>query len=249
MPYRRRPFRRRGVVRRRRVTTTTAPKRAVTVYRRPMRVPRPVWSNNYFRLKRRMQYSGPSGGGFPVTDWAFTSSATVDNYDQFNFTFQLSNISNYQEYTSLYELYKVRHVKVKVFYMSGTEYFTGAPTLGVQALQGVNLMGWTDPDDISAYANSGAGWRSAFESNRMKVKRFPNVKANTYSVYLKSPKVLSDIANVAVGSTPSPWISTINSTVDHYGFKFFANAQPNTNAVIHQFRFFMTVYVDFKSAK
>lgn len=211
------------------------------------------FGNQYIRIKRKVQYSGPSGNGFPVLDWNFTSSTTVDNYDQYNFTVQLANISNSAEYTALYELYRIRHVKCKVYYMSSTEFFAGAPSGGVQALNGVQMMGWCDPDDITAYANSGAGWRTALESNRAGIKRFPNVRNNTYSLYLKNPKILTDVfsggTDTYVRSSNPGWLSTANTTVEHYGFKFFANAQPNTGGIIHQFRFMLTFYIDFKSAK
>jgi len=211
------------------------------------------YANQFMRIKRKIQFSGPSGNGFPVDDWNFLSSTSVDNYAQFNFTVQLSNMANAAEYTALYEQYRIRHVKIRVQYMSSTEYFSGTSVGGIQALNGIQFMGWTDPDDISAYANSGSGWRLAMESNRASMKRFPNVKNNTYTVYLKYPKVLSDVqagsTDTYVNTKTSPWLSTTNTAVDHYGFKFFANSQPTTASINHSFRFFMTMYVDFRSAK
>lgn len=212
-------------------------------------------NNQFLRVRRYTQLTGSAGQGFYFSaDWDITAPALVDSYAQYNFTFRLEQVPNYAEYTALYELYRLRHCKVTIQYLSSTEFFNNtAPVGGVAPLGPVGVMMFADPDDISNYANTGAGWRLAQESQRSKVKWFPNVKNNKNTRYVKTLKVLSD---VSTGSTDtyamartSPWLSTAVPTVDHYGMKLFAQCRPGTVQVLHTFRIYVTYYVDFKMGK
>lgn len=228
--------------------------RAMRRYRRRYyKIGRPALSTQYIRVKKFIQLSGTSGTGFQVVDWNFTSSATVDTWDNYNFDVRASNMSDFSTYAALYQQYRIRHAKVIVQYMSSTEHFQGTPSGGVITSGGVNLMGFTDPDDVTDYSEDGAGWRSALEASVGRVKRFPNVRNNTYRVYLKHPKVLVDVDDSGTGrplwSKVSPWLSTSDDSIPHYGFKFMANATANTQTQIHIFRFFVKLYVDFKRSK
>lgn len=221
--------------------------------RKSYRITRPRFSTQFIRIKKYIQMSGTSGTGFNLTDWNFPSSTTVDTFDNYNFDVRASNMSDFSTYAALYQQYRIRHAKIFIQYMSSTENFQGAPSGGVLTSGGVNLMGWTDPDDVTDYPETGAGWRSALEASCGRVKRFPNVRNNTYRLYLKYPKVLYDVDDSGTGrplsAKVSPWLSTDDDTVPHFGFKFLANATANTQAQVHIFRFFMKLYIDFKRSK
>lgn len=225
-------------------------------YARPMRRMRRAQNNTqHMQIKRYVQLSGNNtdeAGLWPYADFNHLTT-TAESYVNYGYILRYSDIPNYAEYANIYEQYKICGVKIDVKYMSSTEYFGGVLTTGDQALNGINLLLWPEFDDNVVVADSYIGWRYVFEAGRAKIHRYPNVKSNGQSLYIK-PGVLVDVFQT--GATDqyarcikSPWLKTGSPNIAHYGFRIMVNASPTIAPIEHKFRLFATYYVKFRYAK
>lgn len=247
-------FRRKTYKRRRRPARA---RRAKSTFRRrgTFRRGRGMSNTQGMRIKRRIQFSGNAtddAGLWPYGDFQLLTT-TAETYVGAAYPFMLSDIPNYLEYANLFEQYKICAIKFYIQYYSATEYFAGALTTGDQALNGCEVMLWTDSDSSVAPDNTVAAWKNAFESGRANPIRYPNVKQYRQKLYFK-PGVLTDVFQA--GSTDqyarvnkSPWLKTGSPSIVHYGVKMMVNASPTHTPIEHRFRLFATYYIKFRYAK
>lgn len=149
-----------------------------------------------------------------------------------SFTFQLTNIPNSTEFTSLYDQYKINAVSV-CFYPKQTEVTSLSTTDNVRGnariLTAIDYNDDTPPttlDDLRQY-----------ESCEV------DVILNKHERYIPKPLFLNNS-----GQNVNSWLSTANPSTKHYGLKY--GVEP-TQAVGGSFTYNVevTYYIAFKNTK
>lgn len=149
-----------------------------------------------------------------------------------SFTFQLTNIPNSTEFTSLYDQYKINAVPV-CFYPKQTEVTSLSTTDNVRGnariLTAIDYNDDTPPttlDDLRQY-----------ESCEV------DVILNKHERYIPKPLFLNNS-----GQNVNSWLSTANPSTKHYGLKY--GVEP-TQAVGGSFTYNVevTYYIAFKNTK
>lgn len=157
-----------------------------------------------------------------------TTAATLGAY-----SFQLSDLPNYTEFTQLFDEYKICAVKVK-FMPLQSETNTGTTT-NYQMMPFFTVI---DPDDTTAPADL----NTLFQYESLKA-HFP---LRPFSRYIK-PRMsvgaysgaFSSYANVKPG-----WVDASSPSVQHYGLKIGLAATPN---VVYSWQMILTYYMKFRT--
>lgn len=143
----------------------------------------------------------------------------VSGVNAYAMTFELNRLTNYTEFTALYDQYKITGVKVYFDYSTDTAPVSD-PHVAIPKIWAVR-----DYDDATTPTID-----DMTQSTRVKVIRpFPN---KTYSMFLR-PAVLNQVYKsvVSTGNVPKwgQWIDCNDSSVPHYGLKLVAQGVPSTN--------------------
>lgn len=140
-------------------------------------------------------------------------------------SFKLSDLINPSDFTNLYDMYKINMIVVKMYLKYGPTsqdrgvlappYPAIVTTYSTPALP--RLYYYIDYNDD----NSPASTDAVRENGRCVVKRLTN---NGHVTIKWKPRVAATMFNSAVSSAyyqrTSPWISTANPDVPHYGLKW-----------------------------
>lgn len=152
-------------------------------------------------------------------------------------SFELQNVPNASEFTSLYDQYKINGIKWQLL-PRGNSADVGTST--TQGNQG-RIFSVLDYDDSNAPASFND------MTQYQNVKMTPNTV--THTRYLK-PKFLMDVLSGSVGVTANAprngWIDCTNSDVKHRGVKI--GIQAPTNAT-YTYDLMVTYYLAFKNVR
>lgn len=192
-----------------------------------------VSNNRAYLFKRWVAYSNTSFGnrygGFLTFDAEKVATMTLSNvagsvsYGTLSLDFQLRDLVDYTDFTSLYDKYKIAFVKVHVIPF-GTAALTGAAYSSVYGQSSIIIHSIMDSDDNVVPVASAAGVDTLRQYQSYKVQ---NLFANNTkgSVRLLRPSILvgvNDGTGAAVGSrvTRSSWLNLGNTSVPHFGMKY-----------------------------
>lgn len=148
------------------------------------------------------------------------------------YSFQLSDVDNYTEFTNLYDQYRIRRIDLQFipFYTQSTP--------GAGACSGV-IYAAPDFDDISATASAALRQYPACQvfgqTERIQVTVEPRLAVAAYSGTFTSYANLRD-----------QWIDCNSPSVQHYGFKLAADASGGT---ANSFQVIGTYHLEFRSAR
>lgn len=211
MVYRKRTYRRRRVNRKPRVKKYK--------YRRGWKVKRGQKTYYYKRFTNRL---GP---------------LTIDNINPTfaAYNFSLDDLPNYQEFTNLYDAYRLNAVKI---------------TFLPQMTQSVSLSAFNNP-------NASVRFFSAIDYNDSNVpgtiddlREYQTCKftpvLRRHSRYIYKPKIQDRGQTYTPGR---PWINTSSPDQDHFGLKIGVEPMQSTNITSMGYTIECTYYVSFKSVK
>ena len=200
--------------------------RKSVILKSKLRVTRP------YLYKRWLAYGQSTVGLLPGGSLVFNASqqgvftlsnvAGATSYATFSLRFLLSDLPNFNDFTALYDKYKICMVKVKVIPFT-TSALTGAAYSSVYGQSSVILHSIIDTDDAVIPMASVAGVSSFREYQTYKVRNMLDTNGVGMSRVVK-PKVLqavTDSSGLFQGTRiGSGWINLGNTNVDHYGMKF-----------------------------
>lgn len=203
MPLRRRRAPRRAMIRRRRLA------------RRPMR--RPMRPSNIHHFKRTAFYSGLIAG------------STLSDVSG-GFIAQLSQVPNFGEFTSLFDMYRINGVRWRIS--------PRANSAEVGSNQGlIKLFTAIDYDDITT-----PSLPDMLQYESLKVSQ-----SDKEHVRYVKPRIANQVYQTGVGTgygSTRGWIDCQNTTVAHYGLKYLLQQLPAGN---QSFDVQVTYYLSFKN--
>lgn len=220
MPIRRRPRKARRKTYKKRTTT---------------RIPRQVKNNNMCMITR-------------MADGGFMSLNANGAWTALNFSFKLSNLVNYSEFTSLFNQYRINAIKVMVLpYYDSNDMSNINPDGGTGVGRPANPVLWTcsEDDGTTTVVNLNA----VMQNNRARLVKRPNLP---FSVYFK-PKFQTTVANQSSVVSAHPmrgWIDTQNYEVVHYGVSIagYIPAASSASTPPLTYKIFIKYYLAFKEA-
>ena len=193
----------------------------------PKKYVKAVPRRRYFPRRRRNSYKYNTHSFKRMDEIYTTGTKTIScNFGASGYTtdsrsFTLSDVTDYSEFTNLYDKYMITGVKVYFDYsMSAT------PGGNTTSLYYPKLFVKIDKDDSAVPTLN-----EMTSSTQVKVLRF-NATNNTRSIYLR-PSCLTNIYNGmlfdAHGSNGKRWLDCNNASVPHYGMKLLAQGVPDAN--------------------
>lgn len=241
------------------VTTTTAPARRRARGRsRKGKINKLAKTGNFYQLSRYVPYSGYSVtgtganttihsviGDFFCDSQAFTSTSaspadnTVYTFSSANLVFGLSDIFDYAEFSTLFEMYRIAGISLKFRYLGAREqntlYTIDDANPAHKKYMAANPSAflayrWMHQAE-AAYANTAVGWSHMQDSSKVKTFMYPSKRV--VKTYLKPitmttvQKTAGDVDDVYLGTPKrSPWISIAYPSIPHYGIQLMAKAEP-----------------------
>lgn len=215
---RRRPFRRfRRFTRRRRY----APRRTYT-------------RNKVYRFSRNATALWDEPAATTIT----TISSNNTSFENHALTFHLSDLPDYQDFTSLYDQYKITGVSIK-FIPVATESMTNLGTFGFPTY--AYLI--TDTNDASNITSETQA--AQYQGSRI-------LKMGQQTSHFIRPKTLVNLYESSVSTgygNPkfAPWVSTDDPDVDYYGLKIFI--PQSVTGLTTGWRIMAKFYLAFRSPK
>lgn len=239
MAYRRvRKSRTKKVYRKKRVSH----RRRLGYKRRAMR-PRynPTYNPQFMKIKRSFDFFVPLGdlsrGTYGCYSYQKLTPNTIAGTNTFNFLstsfdFRISDVYNVSEFGVLFDQYKLAGVKLSFFLLNATQTTMAANSSCNQC----EILTVTDYDDTTSFAANIGGWNAAIETGRARTKRFPNVKNNSMSIFLR-PKLLAAVVDTGAGTTGraviSGWVDGATATDARFlGIKFMMRCPPTDNTTL-----------------
>ena len=161
---------------------------------------------------------------YDVSAW---SADRITDLQQGGYTlwFTLDDVSNFTEFTNLFDQYRITGVELEFLY-SGQTTATSAAGLGISMASMPQLLICTDNDD----SNAPVGESTIAEHDTAKTIIMDG-RVHKYRVPF--PKVATAVYNglitTAYGATGGKWLDCSNTAVPHYGVKFWMKGFPVTN--------------------
>jgi len=191
---------------------------------------------NMFKYKRFCADSTLANSEQGVVKWVQAQSgwdlgsATPDDNGLYQFggvmKFQLDDVINPTDFTTLYDRYKITGVKLTFIPLSNQGY-AGASSTGNQSSATLATMAYSiDYDDSSIPASS----LEILEKMDCRIKRLDK----PVSIYIKSPKVSttvnSESGNVSAGIGATGYFNCANDDINFRGLKFYIRDMPLPDA-------------------
>lgn len=171
-------------------------------------------------------FSAGVGGGISQGNdsWDINSgTGTGACYFSFAHFFTIDMLPDFAEYTTLFDQYKIDHVRLKITPYSATSIAqTGlaSPTLANNQSMGVLMHSVIDYDDANAMNAGTVGINVMREYNTYKTKQFFN-NGKPHVIKLKPRLALSAYNGAFTGYANSTgWIDSNSTGVQHYGIKW-----------------------------
>lgn len=193
---------------------------------------RKLSNNRPYLFKRWVAYSNGTFGnrysGFLTFDADKIATMTLSNvagsvsYGSLSLDFQLRDLVDYTDFTTLYDKYKLAFVKVRVIPLA-TSVATGAAYSSVFGQSSMIIHSILDSDDN---ANAPATAAGVDQLRQYQTYKVANLIANAQRGVTRvvRPSILmavNDSAGTPVGSRISRgWLNLGNSSVPHFGIKY-----------------------------
>lgn len=205
---------------------------------RRMKVPRTLNNRGVVSIKRKLW----------VQNWVPNTTTTNGFYRNFNLT--LANLTNYTEFTNLFEFYKITSWVIEL--VPRYDGFMGNDTVDT-TLPGITNQGATrvhvniDPLDqgVPSGVYDSTTLNSMLESGSTRTYN----GNRTVRIYIKNPAASDTIGGTTGGRARSRWISTGVSNVSHWGAKVFMQDVNLTGTFGQAYDIFYTVYLKFKGVQ
>ncbi len=169
----------------------------------------------------------------------FSTAGIVSN----GFSFQLDEIPNYTEFTTLFDLYKIEHVEVHM--LPGTNSQNNQIGVGGSVTYPPRIATVIDYNSSGAFAsfNDARDFESA--EVHQAIRRDPIVRRLT-------PRFLTGVeedgATIVTGGASRGWLNTARADVPHYGFRYVGEAL-STATELMGFRCEAIYYLAMRSVK
>jgi len=149
------------------------------------------------------------------------------------FPFALSQVPNSQEFTTLFDRYRIRAIDVRLVY-------SGVPT-SISSGYSTHPTVWAYMDDDDAVIPA----TKAAVLERQSVRPFTFSDAKTVVSYTINPRWLLDGTNKSSLAPRSMWIDMTTPSVSHYGIKFWVD-EYNTSVMHSGMQITMTATLHFE---
>lgn len=190
---------------------------------------------NFLQVKRTFQW----------TVWTPNTTTTADFWR--SFTFQLGFIPSIADYVNLFDLYRIKAIRVK--FVPKYDSFAGNETTAATTrVWGVQPHYIIDPyNTVTPTGTYTAATYATFAEGGNVKQRNGN---QPFSVYFK-PVVLDTVAGVSRRPMRSPWLQTLDATVPHGGFQMFMTDYNFSGTGFNNqgYNLFVTYYLQFKGMK
>lgn len=220
--------------------------------RRPRRIGRPAFARKRLRLARPPAIRQPVHyfkRTCKISDItaSFNSVGGVSTNIAGTYALSLDSIPNHTEFTSLYDQYMIKGIKLS-FVPSGNSAIYSTASGSTAAIGFSRLHTVLDYDD------------SAVPANENEMLQYSTLRTTpgwkTHSRYFK-PKVQFSVAdNDVIGTVASAaprgnvWLDCANPTIDHLGLKVWCSAPVNTvTSTAITYSVYATLYMAFKQVR
>lgn len=230
---------------RRGVRATPASQRQRRVYRQKrMRRMGAGGNTNILRTKRTW-HTNPTGEGIPGTTWdLYWDSATGNfvNCQGIGREFKLSDVPNSTEFTTLFDAYRIKGVKLEFIPIYNSHEINEGPASSPFDRLGMPLMTFArDLDDSTAPVNENTILQYA-------ANRRVNLSSKK-TIYIANPRVAQTVYQSGITAAYSEakrnvWIDCANPSVPHYGLKYYVPTE-NLSKILYV-RVYATYYMEFK---
>lgn len=160
---------------------------------------------------------------------ALTIATGSNGYASFGMNFQLSTLSGYTEFTTLFDQYRINRIKVYIVARQNTVSLMEGVNSAVGSIQGIFC---TDHDDSSAPSADNAGMNTLRERDKSRSFIFGVNQVYTHALV---PATLSEVYRTGVATAYSPKfrarIDCDIPDVPHYGLKGVVRVPLNTGAM------------------
>lgn len=201
-------------------------------------------STNILRTKRTWHKQPEEGALTSSWDiWWDAVSNQFINCKGVAHAFKLNDLPNYTEFTSLFDAYRFKGVKLEFVPIYNSHEINEGPASGLDDRLGMPLMTYArDYDDANAPTSEDTMLQYA-TNRRLQL-------STRKSIYIASPRCASLVYKD--GITPvgyseakaNQWIDSANPDVLHYGLKYFLPVE-NLSKIVY-IRVYATYYLEFK---
>jgi len=180
-----------------------------------------------------------------------TVNTGVDNYKAFAYSFDLTQLPNYTDFTSLFDVYRINQVVV-TFMFQGCVNNT-ADTYFSAVLP--RMITTTDVDDATLPTASSAGWDELCEYQTSKIRQVGNGAQSLFKYRIK-PHVTTEVYKSAITTGYAPkkgvWLDCGNPDIPHFGLKGLINvptANTGGNTFTYRWDVFSTYYLSLRNPR
>lgn len=186
-----------------------------------------------------------------MLQFQLNAGAGVNTYGSLGMPFQIQNLPNHTEFTTLFDSYRINKVVVKMYPYSTVNAVSvaGAPNGNPDACGFVHFA--IDHDDASAPTADEAGIRDLMQYPSYRRQRVVGTRPVVCVIKPKLAKAVYQSALItAYAEGKREWVDCTYPDVPHYGFKaVFEGVQPNNGASNIYLRAEATYYVTFKGVR
>lgn len=177
----------------------------------------------------------------------------VQTFTHSSMEFKLSDLPGYQEFTNLFDQYKICGIKAKFVYDKSSALTLMAPTelTDTLAFYGSlpNLYTVIDYNDKTVLSTQG----QYLEYQNCHINRMDKPTKRYFKPKI-SYEITSGITSGYAAGNKNPWVDSNYPDVRHYGLKIGMDGQPGNNitgatTIIGELSVFYTVYIAFKNVK
>lgn len=199
---------------------------------------------NFLRLKRTW-HKAPTGEGVPGGTWdLYWDSATGSyvNCQGKGMEFKLNDLPNFTEFTTLFDAYRIRGVKLDFVPIYNSHEINEGPAASPFDRLGMPIMTYArDYDDSTAPATEDAILQYSTNSCL--------VLSNKKSVYISHPRVATTVYRPGITAAYAEakknlWLDCANPDVPHYGLKYYVPIE-NLSKILYV-RVYATYFLEFK---
>lgn len=200
---------------------------------------------NVLRTKRTW-HSPPAGEGSAGTSWDIYWDSTLSDFVNCRGqgrSFKLNDLPNYTEFTTLFDAYRIKGVKLEFLPIYNSHEINEGPASSIDDRLGMPIMNFVfDQDDATSPPN---------ENTLLQYATNKRVNLSTRkTIYISAPRTSSLVHKDGVNpvgyseNKSNQWIDSAYPDVPHYGLKYFIPVE-NTSKILYV-RVYATYYLEFK---
>lgn len=225
--YRKRPMARRG------------PRKGYRTYRR-LRYSRRKTYQRVVEFKKTCSKTWTSNSNATPGNSGFIAPQLADQSIQY--TFQLSDLPNYTEITKLYDMYKIKSIRLRLVPLQNSNDVNPTASL-VQSYPVHSVLDFTDTD-ISALSGTNT-LNDYLEYSTYKMTK--GLREHKRFFYPKQLQYAADGGVSTVADVKNNWVRSESPGIDHLGVKIFIPGSTVANQLYYQV--FATYYILARNSK